>query len=530
MKGMMKVVKRELKALKKTACIGCWIRTCYSTHKPKVANQLCLKKQTSSKDSSESPAHQLVKPEMGSITGPQLERLTSTPPGMLTSIRMTEDNTIKDETRPPVGALAEANEGEITFTPGPSQIILASGDDKRYIALLPDVSLAEQLRKAVSENERLRAAEIRKAQQLDDLDRDFNNLGHDASNVEVKIAEITSSVRKADHTEMERLNCELVELQGTRTKIDEQRQAADRALNEKWRDHSQEVGVLLSLLGDVFAESGLMQMQDGDSPQVDAAVTAVAIEEPGEPTTTSFAHNAAPSSYISSGSRSRYDSDGEYEPRREPSMSELKATDVSNERLEVADKERQADRLRYNYRMQRGRLHAMEMQLEERGEIFDQEALERDRKVATGESAETQVEFDHRMLRLTQAFTQDIAEAEADFEEAKDAAMAAGVQIPEAESGFVDDVNDGYRLSCEDSMKAGVNLDCLTQWLEALPDIDLLLEIYGTSKDRSSSLAEGVEVDDWDARTVDICDSWSVMEIGHARKRIDRWRRACGLA
>ncbi|KAK3714042.1 hypothetical protein LTR37_008071 [Vermiconidia calcicola] len=509
MKGMMKVVKRELKELKKTACIGCWIRTCYSTHKPKVANKFCLRKQTSSKGSSKGPANQLVRPEMGSTTGPQLERPMSTPPAILDSIRITEDSTLMEETPRPADALAKADEGEIAFTPGPSQIILADGGDKRYIALLPDVRLAEQLRKAVSENERLRAAEVQTAQQLDDLNRDFDNLGHEASHLEVQIAEVSSSVSKADPTEVERLNCELVKLQGTRTKIDEQRQAADRALNEKWRDHSQDVGVLLCLLGGVFAESGLIQTETGDSPEVDAIATAVAVENPG--------------------SRSRYDSDGEYEPRREPSMSELKATDASNEQLEVADKERQADRLRYNYRMQRGRLHAMEMQLEERGEIFDQEALELDRKVATGESAETQVEFDHRMLRLTQAFTQDIAEAEADFEEAQNAAVAAGVQIPEAESGFVDDVNDGYGLSCEDSMKAGVNLDRLTRWLEALPGIDPLFETDGTSRDRSSSLAEGVEVDDWDARTVDICDSWSVMEIGHARKRIDRWRRACGL-
>jgi len=81
------------------------------------------------------------------------------------------------------------------------------------------------------------------------------------------------------------------------------------------------------------------------------------------------------------------------------------------------------------------------------------------------------------------------------------------------QSGFVDYPDDGYRESMEAAMVAHVDHDSIQKWMQGEDD----------SRNHST------ECDQWDSRSVDLCDSVSVVAQGRDRKRIDRWRSACDM-
>ncbi|KAK3073725.1 hypothetical protein LTR53_004422 [Teratosphaeriaceae sp. CCFEE 6253] len=129
--------------------------------------------------------------------------------------------------------------------------------------------------------------------------------------------------------------------------------------------------------------------------------------------------------------------------------------------------------------------------------------------------------FDLRWFVKIQDITREFADAQDAFAEAKAALVAAGIQMEDADraSGFVDDVEDGYRLSFEDDLIASTSRPLVDKWLgsidsEADPDVEL---------------STVVERDGWDAKSVEIGDSWSCVDFdADGRRRIRQWREVCG--
>ncbi|KAK5125486.1 hypothetical protein LTR85_000596 [Meristemomyces frigidus] len=128
-------------------------------------------------------------------------------------------------------------------------------------------------------------------------------------------------------------------------------------------------------------------------------------------------------------------------------------------------------------------------------------------------------EFDLRWLKRNQELTHEVVEAETALAEAKATALAAGIEVgaEDQTSGFVDNLEDGYRVSFEHDQIVSVPEPKVSKWLSNIPD-----QASPTSPDM-------VEVDEWDTQTVGISDSVSLVAEGPDRRRIEKWRRICGL-
>ncbi|KAK4549446.1 hypothetical protein LTR36_006443 [Oleoguttula mirabilis] len=134
-----------------------------------------------------------------------------------------------------------------------------------------------------------------------------------------------------------------------------------------------------------------------------------------------------------------------------------------------------------------------------------------------------------RQVRDTQELTRHVANAEKAYEVAKAVAISNGVQLPgsDVHSGFIDDVDDRYRVSLEQEMRATVDDARVLKWLQQV--LDLGEDELQGAEEQGVAPADGVELDDWDAKTVEISDSSSMVAEGFARKKIDSWRATCAL-
>ncbi|KAI6904737.1 hypothetical protein KC318_g5947 [Hortaea werneckii] len=129
----------------------------------------------------------------------------------------------------------------------------------------------------------------------------------------------------------------------------------------------------------------------------------------------------------------------------------------------------------------------------------------------------TPEDFDARWLKHVQELTREVIDAEAEVAEAKKAALEAGIDVTndEADSGFLDDVEDGYLLSKEQEVVDTAAGSTVKGWLDRLP----------SDKLDSPGLRSDADVDEWETQTVGISDSVSLVAEGSVRRRIDKWNR-----
>ncbi|KAI7349399.1 hypothetical protein KC357_g6488 [Hortaea werneckii] len=129
----------------------------------------------------------------------------------------------------------------------------------------------------------------------------------------------------------------------------------------------------------------------------------------------------------------------------------------------------------------------------------------------------TPEDFDIRWLKHVQELTREVIDAEAELAKAKRAALEAGIDVAndEADSGFLDDVEDGYLLSKEQELVDTAAGSTVKGWLDRLP----------SDKLDSPGFRSDADVDEWETRTVGISDSVSLVAEGSVRRRIDKWNR-----
>ncbi|KAI6813765.1 hypothetical protein KC342_g16692 [Hortaea werneckii] len=159
-------------------------------------------------------------------------------------------------------------------------------------------------------------------------------------------------------------------------------------------------------------------------------------------------------------------------------------------------------------------------------DAFDSREARREQEWQANVDAETRGEevrdatpedFDIRWLKHVQELTREVIDAEAELAEAKRAALGAGIDVAndEADSGFLDDVEDGYLLSKEQELVDTAAGSTVKGWLDRLP----------SDKLDSPVLRSDADVDEWETRTVGISDSVSLVAEGSVRRRIDKWNR-----
>ncbi|CAK3956233.1 Hypothetical predicted protein [Lecanosticta acicola] len=164
-----------------------------------------------------------------------------------------------------------------------------------------------------------------------------------------------------------------------------------------------------------------------------------------------------------------------------------------------------------------------EVEFDMRHDVFEEEREENDRAEECGEDFESALALDLRHLQVTQRLTRAVALAEEDLMRAKQAVLAADIAVPgsDLESGFKDDVNDGYRVSLEqEMMDKSVDKPRLRKWLAGIPDF----QVGAGDSVPEKLLADEAAFQDWDAASVEIWESVSLVAEGSDRRRIDQWR------
>lgn len=168
----------------------------------------------------------------------------------------------------------------------------------------------------------------------------------------------------------------------------------------------------------------------------------------------------------------------------------------------------------------RQRFHSLKTEFENREAFYNSEFRDYQEAIEYETCVLPQSEFDRIFVRNISVLTRALINAEAEYEDALGRARALRIigNDFDQESGFVDHDEDGYRESFEADMAAGADTLFIDHWMEATEE---------SENQGDDPLIE--ETDDWDARTVDISDSISLVAEGRERVRIDRWRERCGL-
>ena len=166
-------------------------------------------------------------------------------------------------------------------------------------------------------------------------------------------------------------------------------------------------------------------------------------------------------------------------------------------------------------RAQTFRLQAAQLKHDNWPTFYDDELAAYSKNLAQGETETTRTEFDNMLLAEQRVVVGEVGDAERGLGEAMKWARELGVVVGgfEQESNFLDHVDDGYRLSMEADMVAHVDRSRIERWM--------------AEKEDRPNHSEDVDVDEWEARSVGLGDSISVVAEGRERERIERWRRLC---
>ncbi|KAI7499317.1 hypothetical protein KC367_g4566 [Hortaea werneckii] len=376
-------------------------------------------------------------------------------------------------------------EGTKYLSDGPTKLVLASDGSKPCMAIIPSTDLAIRLEETIIESREVSDAEdnyLPKITKLSDMCDSFEEEIKDIRSAVVKFK--THSSNSDVERRIEKLDQRAAQLEKKRDWAEKKKNDCERLLKNKQATQRSNVLYMLAYLDDAFVDN------------IASYREAFGLDE--NPPKTPWALDERSLQSQSSGIPIWEDPDYDlYESAPKEATTEAEA-------------------VIWSYESAMTRLRAMQRDFDDREERFEREAWDRMERQAAGEEVESDVAFDHRQIQKTRELAQRLTEAEDLLEAAKTNAVALGVQIPasEIESGFVDDVDDGYRISSEVREAASVDKDSITKWMTEIPEENL--------EERTD-----VDLDDWDCHSVAISESGSMVAGGSDRRRIDKWRSMC---
>ncbi|TGO41220.1 hypothetical protein BHYA_0025g00720 [Botrytis hyacinthi] len=159
------------------------------------------------------------------------------------------------------------------------------------------------------------------------------------------------------------------------------------------------------------------------------------------------------------------------------------------------------------------RLETMHHRLDNWKQYYEEEYAEYARAVKNGTMEPARSFFDLTLLQEHQGVIEGVIEAENDYEKARRRVRVLDVVLSDIyqSSGFADCPDDGYRISMEEAMVGDVNRGWILDWMES----------------NDGSVEYQVDEDKWEAKSIGLDDSVSVVAKGRERKRIDRWGEMC---
>lgn len=379
---------------------------------------------------------------------------------------------------------------EIPYTTDQSRLVLTTPEKAECMALLPNRELSEKLTAAILKNRELNAAADETDQELFRLDCTVRSLERETKEVELQVVQLGEAPTSEAQETLATLNQSLEGLRRQQAKAEQQRKDVRSGLDTEYRAQNYNVHVLLTALDEVFTESKVLAPEFGGDSEPRG-------DEGGD-------------TGASQGSQAPATSDAEVGPQ---TTAEGASGNLSKEAEED---------LKWNligaFRSASNQVYFLQRAFEDREKHFDLQAEERARKLEAGEAVESPRDFDLRQLKETHEMTRELIEAEKEMDKAKAAAFAAGVPIPgsDIESGFVDDVDDGYRLSSEQEVAASVDPAFICAWMQGVPE-----------EDTGAQEPAEADEDEWDAEPMGLSDSASMIADGPPRRRIDKWRAMC---
>ncbi|KAI7531113.1 hypothetical protein KC331_g14298 [Hortaea werneckii] len=399
-------------------------------------------------------------------------------------------------------------EGAKCLTDGPTKLVLASDGRKPCMTIIPSTDLAIRLQETIKESRKVSDAEdtyLPKIAKLRDMCESFQE----------EIADIRSAIaRFQNHSRHTDVDLRVDGLHQRATKLERKKEWAERKkddherlLKNKQTAQRSNVLYMLAYIEDAFVDSKLVDPLPPAAP-VSRSKSEIAfsdtasyreafgLDEKSQENSKALGEGSLQSK--SSGIPIWEDPDYDlYEPA---------PTKATND----------AEAVIWRYESAMTRLRVMQQDFDDREERFEQEAWDRMERQAAGEDVESDLAFDHGQIQKTRELANRLTEAEDLVEAAKIDAVAMGVQIPDSdiESGFVDDVDDGYRISSEAREAAGVDKHSIAKWMNEIPEEDF------------EGMIEA-DVDEWDCRSVAISESGSMVAEGSDRRRIDKWRSMC---
>ncbi|KAI7543507.1 hypothetical protein KC331_g7359 [Hortaea werneckii] len=380
------------------------------------------------------------------------------------------------------------------YTERPARLVVASDGIKECAALLLTWELSAKIQQAVEaqrSHDRLRQKAVRTLEVTLNFEMDLETeiANHESRLSMLETEEIPNQERVVALQE------ELATLKSMLKDSCEARQAADVQKTSETAALAEVQAVVITALEEAFVHARLV-----------ASDVAGMAEIPDLDLQTEYSHY-----------RSAQHEDGD-----DTNASTVAPLDTNDKHLQAAplsEEEKKTKDLAESFFIAQARLQKAQ-------DAFDSREMRREQEwqanVDAGIRGEevrdaTPEDFDARWLKHVQELTREVIDAEVEVAKAKKAALEAGIDVAndEADSGFLDDVDDGYLLSKEQEVVDIAAGSTVKGWLDRLP----------SDKLDSPGLRSDADVDEWETRTVGISDSVSLVAEGSVRRRIDKWNR-----
>ncbi|KAI7566014.1 hypothetical protein KC343_g6108 [Hortaea werneckii] len=415
------------------------------------------------------------------------------PTGQMSTVRTAADSDEQQAIRNESYIISTGEEPD-DYTEGPTRLVVASDGIKECVAVLLTWDFSAQIQHAVEaqrDHNRLRQKAVRALEVALNFEM---NLETEIANHESRLS-ILETEEISDQERVVALQEELVTLKSMLKDSCETRQAADVQRASDTAALAEAQAGVIAVLEEAFVHARLVASNIADMPNI-----------PDLDLQTEYLKY-----------RSAQHEDGD-----DTNASTVAPLDTNDEHLQAAplsEEEQKTRDLADSFFTAQTRLHKAQDAFDSREMRREQEWQANVEAGIRGEEVQdsTPEDFDDRWLRHTQELTREVIDAEAEVAEAKRAALEAGIDVAndEADSGFLDDVEDGYRLSKEQELVDTAAGSTVKGWLDRLP----------SDKLDSPGFRSDADIDEWETRTIGISDSVSLVAEGSVRRRIDKWNR-----
>ena len=178
-----------------------------------------------------------------------------------------------------------------------------------------------------------------------------------------------------------------------------------------------------------------------------------------------------------------------------------------------------------------GYLDTVQEKFDTQGLLYRENLAEYEEMAAAGDTDMSRSEFDRRKVHYGQQLTRALIDAEEEFEEARDRALALNAIASDHGHDFY--YGAQYEESWPENKIADYNASqdwsYVEAWMEDISDPDSSNSLGQADDDVSGEVEE--EVDEWEAEVeeeeVEVNDSISMIDCDEYRRDIDRWARIC---